>query len=180
MPCSVLKFNRRFGGMCYLNLHGRRTCQTGNHLETSWKQKEQERRSSETSVYIHRTTRIVPQEIELPNRIMLSQRLKFSWNLHSSGVQRLLNLALIRMLFYFWSVRNASLSDCMRLSPSWKSINCSVTQQFTIILQKKMVHFYVHKNPPLFAILSQIIAVHTITSCFSEINFIIISYMSPV
>jgi hypothetical protein len=73
-PCSPLKVNPRFGGMCQLYLRGRRISHARNQLESTWQAElflmEMEvTRFSETSVDFQRTTRrYIPEDNTLLKR----------------------------------------------------------------------------------------------------------------
>jgi len=54
-------------------------------------------------------------------------------------------------------------------SPSWEANSHSVSQEIPHLLWYLMVHYHVHKSPPLFPILSQMHPLHTFTPYFPKI-----------
>jgi hypothetical protein len=56
------------------------------------------------------------------------------------------------------------------MSPSWDATSRSVTQEFPNILWNLIVHYRVHKGPPLVPILSQIKPVYITILSLSEIH----------
>jgi hypothetical protein len=50
----------------------------------------------------------------------------------------------------------------MKLSHFWEATSCSATQEIPNILRNLDVYYSVHKSPPLFHILSEIIPIHNL------------------
>jgi hypothetical protein len=62
----------------------------------------------------------------------------------------------------------------MEASPSWEAVNCAATQELPSILYNPMVHYGVHKSPPLVSVLSQIKSIHTVPYYLCKIHFNIV------
>jgi hypothetical protein len=66
----------------------------------------------------------------------------------------------------------------MERSPSEASISLA-SQKIPHILCTDLIHYHVHKSPPIAPILSQINQVYSLPSCFSKIQFNIILLSTP-
>ena len=66
------------------------------------------------------------------------------------------------------------LTYSMEQSPSWEAKRFSASHEIVRILWNPKAHYRIHKRPPTVPILSQFDPVHTSTSYFLKIHFIII------
>jgi hypothetical protein len=62
----------------------------------------------------------------------------------------------------------------MEMSPSREAANCAATQELPSILWNPMVHYRVHRSPPLVPIQSQINPIHAIPSYLSKMSIAIL------
>jgi hypothetical protein len=58
----------------------------------------------------------------------------------------------------------------MERNPSWQANSHSVIQEIPHILWNPKAYYFVHKNPPLIPILSQLHPAHTFPPCFSKMR----------
>jgi hypothetical protein len=69
--------------------------------------------------------------------------------------------------------------NSMQQNPSWDTSRSSASLKIPQIVWNLKAHYCIHKNPPLFPILSQMNLVHTIPSYFCNICFNIILQFTP-
>jgi hypothetical protein len=79
---------------------------------------------------------------------------------------------MVYAIAFFMHVTYHSLThSLMELSPSWEAANCATTQELPSVLLNPMVHYRVHKSPPLVPILRQIKPVYNTPSYLSKLHF---------
>jgi hypothetical protein len=62
----------------------------------------------------------------------------------------------------------------MELSPSREADNCAANHEFPNNIWNPMIHYRIHKSPPLIRILSQVNPIHNISIYLTKINFNIV------
>jgi len=68
----------------------------------------------------------------------------------------------------------------MEQSPSYKAVSSSPSQEISLLLWNRNVHYHIRSSPPLIPTLSQINPIHTLCFDYFETHFNIIFTATPI